>query len=648
MGVPQFFHWLVTHYNDQLLFDDYPHKDRNPEYLYLDFNCAIHPAVKAEGINSLEEMYSAVCLYLDRIIKEVKPTKMVYIAVDGVAPLAKMKQQRVRRFKAVQDKAMMGRIQRKHKCYQPSPFDFNMISPGTQFMNELTEELKQYISEKKYGNKIQFILDDASSPREGEHKIMHHIRTVLKNKKDPRIIVYGLDSDLIFLCLHHYRPRFCLFREKIFFDGKSAEEDDDKSSKFTYLDIGNFRKIMLSMMTPSLNKNELRTWGILKTPKERLLDDTSPILIDELSPDLNHNIRNRSIKNGISKADENRKIDMARFNADLGLSENSQRRLILDYIAMCFILGNDFLPHIPSLKIKDGGLTRTIECYKAVQEQMGADHYLVDASMLNFDPIFFIKLMEYIASYEDIDLMRQTEASEVRRSKFRNGYRLRTADPYQRDVMNWEYIEDKYHDTIRMGTDGWKNRYYHYFLGGQYQKHGLVDRMIDNYLKGLSWTLRYYVGNGAGKDEIASTCPDWEWSYYFRVAPAVSCIFDFLKDRPDYWHKLNFDRKENKPATCHEQLLMIFPPQSSDLLSPEFAKLMKSVDSPLIFQYPTNFDLDLMGHRYRWECYPILPQPNLSLVRSVCNTILDDDPHLEEIKLGSNEEPDNASNNSME
>ena len=37
MGVPQFFHWLVTHHESELLRDIYP--DAKPaEYFFLDFN----------------------------------------------------------------------------------------------------------------------------------------------------------------------------------------------------------------------------------------------------------------------------------------------------------------------------------------------------------------------------------------------------------------------------------------------------------------------------------------------------------------------------------------------------------------------------------------------------------------------------------
>ena len=105
MGVPSLFISLIRKY-PKIIFHD---PNLEIDNLYIDFNCGIHPAcyrILDKNKNWVDEnrledkMLAEIISYLDKIIKFVNPKKLIYIAIDGPAPVGKIKQQRQRRYKA--------------------------------------------------------------------------------------------------------------------------------------------------------------------------------------------------------------------------------------------------------------------------------------------------------------------------------------------------------------------------------------------------------------------------------------------------------------------------------------------------------------------------------------------------------------------
>ena len=188
MGVPGFFLWLWKKYkktnfvfsksqiNDTQLLE----KVNSIDYLLIDANCLIHPTcfkVLAENPDfknqdSLEnKMITATLEYIDKLIDYVNPKKGVYLAIDGVAPLAKIKQQRYRRFKSVHDKVLWDNIKEKHNKPVPKMWNNSAITPGTVFMEKLHYKILNWAKTKK----IELIYSSCKTPSEGEHKLLQFI-----------------------------------------------------------------------------------------------------------------------------------------------------------------------------------------------------------------------------------------------------------------------------------------------------------------------------------------------------------------------------------------------------------------------------------------------------------------------------------------
>ena len=133
------------------------------------------------------KLQDEVCSYLTHIWKSAGAPTQVYVALDGVVAYAKIKQQRYRRFKsasAAHSTACSG---------ENETWDTNAITPGTDFMMAMGNALRSCGS--KHGWKIS----DTDEPGEGEHKLLQWLRT--STIPEGPIVVYGLDADLILLCL---------------------------------------------------------------------------------------------------------------------------------------------------------------------------------------------------------------------------------------------------------------------------------------------------------------------------------------------------------------------------------------------------------------------------------------------------------------
>lgn len=182
--------------------------------LYFDFNCLIYHVARGPKMppypgeddkeNWETQLLDEIQRYIVQVWTEAGKPAEVFLAVDGVVPMAKIRQQRLRRFKSawlVQEEIREGL--RKN---EPS-WDTNCITPGTAFMDRLNTTLQKLCSLRK-----GWSVSGSSEPGEGEHKVMTRLRAASAEKKP--IAVYGLDADLILLTLLNARSPAFLMRER--------------------------------------------------------------------------------------------------------------------------------------------------------------------------------------------------------------------------------------------------------------------------------------------------------------------------------------------------------------------------------------------------------------------------------------------------
>ena len=141
MGIPSYFSFIVK--NHSRIIKKLEDSTIQVNNLYLDCNSIIYDAVRNIDFTKLVEsdinsIISEVCVKIDQYISILKPDKNVFIAFDGVAPVAKLEQQRSRRYKSLYQSNMSRYI---FKSKNADPWNTTAITPGTLFMKSLNDKI---------------------------------------------------------------------------------------------------------------------------------------------------------------------------------------------------------------------------------------------------------------------------------------------------------------------------------------------------------------------------------------------------------------------------------------------------------------------------------------------------------------------------
>lgn len=304
-----------------------------------------------------------------------------------------MNQQRSRRFRAAQEAAdkeeerkeavklfeAMGHTVSEETANRKS-WDTNAITPGTPFMDLLSISLKYWVSYKLTTDPgwkdLKIILSDSSVPGEGEHKIMDWIR---RQRSYPTWdantshVIYGLDADLIMLSLATHEPHFRVLREDVFAQSSKGPPACKNCGKVGHI-AANCK-----------GDKKVKDPNVVEVAKT---EDPKPFIFLDVAC-LREYLAIELVVPGVP------------FPFDLELA-------IDDWIFMIFFVGNDFLPHLPSLEIREGAIDVLLKIWRAELPRMGG--YLTNHGKVNLDRAQVI--LEGLAKSEDEIFQKRKDDEE--------------------------------------------------------------------------------------------------------------------------------------------------------------------------------------------------------------------------------------------
>ncbi len=407
-------------------------------------------------------------------------------------------------------------------------------------------------------------------------------RTKTEPNKDDAYVVYGLDADLFFLSMASQKENIFLLREASQLDNKPGKTElydpiDDVAEELKYVSIDLTKACYNNTIIKILEK-KLETYD---TPEE-----------------------------------EKQKVNL------------KNKKFINDFIFLCYLLGNDFLPHFSSIDIKKNGLDFLLDCYSDVYLKTQLNLISLQKGKVKINYIVLTEILRICSLKESYYFAKLLpEYLEMYKKK-----RCPHDDDYHKEVWELDNIKNiVVEDKIQLGVgkpEEWKFRYYkHYF--GELPEYNLsecknirdesckklVVDMCKNYLEGLEWVTQYYFLG----------CPSWTWQYKFSHAPFVSDLYFYLKNN---FFEVKF--KKDSPLSPCMQLLSVLPPACHKELPKNYQHLVLDKNSPIKDMFPESEDIktDYIYKELLWQCVPMIPYLNVDRIKEECS----------KYKLSKNEE----------
>lgn len=555
MGVPGFFAWLLRNKKKlgtkKLITENISIKCK---YLMLDTNCLLHPCVNnvltkyKEGELHIDEsrdlrpqleekIWELIENYINDMIEKVNP-EVLYVAIDGVAPIGKILQQRQRRYRYLFDRTM--KISNEEKIQETKfnvksngvlepeiPISSIELTPGTDYMERIHKCMERFMG--KLANRgIKYIYSSYHEEGEGEHKLLQYIRKNIS--KDDGIIIYGLDADLLFLSLGiGISHNVFIMREQQVFNNKEVDLDDYPD--YNYVEIQELHKLIgnLNISTP-------------------------------------------------------------------------------DFIVLCYLIGNDFLPSMLTLDVKKGGIDKIIRAFQNVisnfniplkdEQGMITDKLVVITEKGDYDlnHDFMFELMKELAWTEKYiwkNINRDVILNQRELDQEELELKIAAKAEEKRDTM-LKFILGVSDNTnglekIEFGSD---REYYSYYLGidGLDLDRSIISKMVKDYITVIVWCINYYL------DE----CKSWTLGYNFMVGPLIQDIIKYYPKKISY-------KKTIRSLNPVEQLILAIPPETySYVIESDIINKLHS-NKKIGYMFPQLYCLDVNKEAKLWKCQVKIP-----------------------------------------
>ncbi len=248
-------------------------------------------------------------------------------------------------------------------------------------------------------------------------------------------------------------------------------------------------------------------------------------------------------------------------------------RMVKDYIFFLMLIGNDFLPSVPSVD------TRVIDKIQNVYVSTAVEvGYLIsEKNTINLKAL--TGFMHSLANIESDLLAAKIHTRVVQQDSVL--------------VNNTKRLEA----AVRVDMDGYRKDYYHRNFEGV-----PVHKVCEEYVRGMYFVIQYYL----------NSIPTFDWYYPYHYAPLFTDIAEYLDANPNL--KISFNYRG--PLSLVESLASILHPKSFYLLPKkveEFLTLRKEIDP----DFSEVFIVDIEGKMNDYEGVPLISTVDYDKIKNL-------------------------------
>jgi 5'-3' exonuclease len=274
---------------------------------------------------------------------------------------------------------------------------------------------------------------------------------------------------------------------------------------------------------------------------------------------------------------------------------------------MCYFLGNDFLPHIPSINIRSEGIEYLIDAYVFAFER--TDELMIKETYPEIK--YGLKTIELFLSY-----LADIEKTYFKDNSYKKQYKQlyppsHINKPHEKELWEIENLTSDMFKNIEevinkdpfnllspyIDIETSKNNYYQHHMHMKFNVKNQIKNVTHSFFEVLKWVTLYYFNEAIS----------WNIQYTYDASPFISDLYENFKQ----FNEIEI-KKDIISLNINQQLLSVIPPNKKEILDKTVQNKMNNMN--IKYMLPEKVSYDFAYKDKFWLCEAIMPYLDYEII----------------------------------